>query len=51
MDVAYFAGWGLLGYLLLRIVGTFLPPRLRDRLAVWAIVAASTITIAKLLGF
>ncbi|MET9465819.1 hypothetical protein ABZY44_13630 [Streptomyces sp. NPDC006544] len=51
IDLAYFAGWGLLAYLLLRIVGALLPQKIRDRLGTWAVVAASTITIAKLLGY
>ncbi|MFD4934480.1 hypothetical protein ACWCYZ_16740 [Streptomyces virginiae] len=51
MDVAYYAGWGLLVYLLLRALGLLAPARLRERVAVWAIYAASLTTITKLLGF
>ncbi|GAA3374697.1 hypothetical protein GCM10017750_09160 [Streptomyces racemochromogenes] len=51
MDPVYAAGWGLLAWLLLRTLGTITPQRTRERLAVWAIYAASLTTITKLLGF
>ncbi|MFB6809428.1 hypothetical protein [Streptomyces sp. NPDC056387] len=49
MDLAYAAGWGLLAFLILRVLAALAPVRARDRIAVWAIYAASLTTIAKLL--
>ncbi|MFE3475701.1 hypothetical protein ACFXOI_29465 [Streptomyces bacillaris] len=45
--IAYALGWGLIAYLVVRIPAALLRS---DRLAIWAIYAASVTTIAKLLG-
>ncbi|MEU2797446.1 hypothetical protein [Streptomyces sp. NPDC007117] len=45
--IAYAVGWGLIAYIVLRVPAAFLRS---DRLAIWAIYAASATTIAKLLG-
>ncbi|UQA34803.1 hypothetical protein [Streptomyces sp. HNA39] len=45
--IAYALGWGLIAYLVVRIPAALLRS---DRLAIWAIYAASATTIAKLLG-
>ncbi|MGW0545530.1 hypothetical protein ACWD0D_35370 [Streptomyces griseoincarnatus] len=45
--IAYALGWGLIAYLIVRIPAALLRS---DRLAIWAIYAASATTIAKLLG-
>ncbi|WP_435285927.1 hypothetical protein [Streptomyces bacillaris] len=45
--IAYALGWGLIAYLVIRIPAALLRS---DRLAIWAIYAASATTIAKLLG-
>jgi hypothetical protein len=47
----YAAGWGLLAFLVIRVLGALTPQRARERLAIWAIYAASFTTITKLLGF
>ncbi|MEU0001513.1 hypothetical protein ACFCXC_14890 [Streptomyces microflavus] len=45
--IAYALGWGLIAYLVVRVPAALLRS---DRLAIWAIYAASATTIAKLLG-
>ncbi|XQE79533.1 hypothetical protein ACN24L_12450 [Streptomyces microflavus] len=45
--IAYALGWGLIAYLIVRVPAALLRS---DRLAIWAIYAASATTIAKLLG-
>ncbi|MET9702298.1 hypothetical protein [Streptomyces griseus] len=45
--IAYAVGWGLIAYIVLRVPAALLRS---DRLAIWAIYAASATTIAKLLG-
>ncbi|WP_179894519.1 hypothetical protein [Streptomyces sp. f150] len=45
--IAYALGWGLIAYIVLRVPAALLRS---DRLAIWAIYAASATTIAKLLG-
>lgn len=45
--IAYALGWGLIAYLVIRVPAALLRS---DRLAIWAIYAASATTIAKLLG-
>lgn len=45
--IAYALGWGLIAYLAVRVPAALLRS---DRLAIWAIYAASATTIAKLLG-
>lgn len=46
--LAYAFGWGLIAYILVRVPAALLRS---DRLAIWAIYAASATTIAKLLGY
>jgi len=46
--IAYAFGWGLIAYILLRLPAALLRS---DRLATWAIYAASATTITKLLGY
>ncbi|QYA94024.1 hypothetical protein KZO11_10035 [Streptomyces anulatus] len=45
--IAYAIGWGLIAYIVIRVPAALLRS---DRLATWAIYAASATTIAKLLG-
>ena len=45
--IAYAIGWGLIAYIVIRVPAALLRS---DRLAIWAIYAASATTIAKLLG-
>ncbi|MFF4246240.1 hypothetical protein ACFYY2_17480 [Streptomyces sp. NPDC001822] len=46
--IDYAFGWGLIAYILVRVPAALLRS---DRLAIWAIYAASATTIAKLLGY
>ncbi|WP_371612891.1 hypothetical protein [Streptomyces clavifer] len=46
--LAYALGWGLIAYIVVRVPAALLHS---DRLATWAIYAASATTIAKLLGY
>ncbi|RAJ64714.1 hypothetical protein K388_01909 [Streptomyces sp. KhCrAH-43] len=46
--IAYAFGWGLVAYVLLRLPAALFRS---DRLATWAIYAASATTITKLLGY
>ncbi|WP_406144154.1 hypothetical protein [Streptomyces anulatus] len=45
--IAYALGWGLIAYIVIRAYAALIRS---DRLATWAIYAASATTIAKLLG-
>ncbi|MFI0932929.1 hypothetical protein ACH4RG_14420 [Streptomyces sp. NPDC021019] len=45
--IAYALGWGLIAYIVIRVPAALLRS---DRLAIWAIYAASATTIAKFLG-
>ncbi|MEU9494561.1 hypothetical protein AB0D73_22710 [Streptomyces sp. NPDC048215] len=46
--LAYAFGWGLIAYILVRVPAALFRS---DRLATWAIYAASATTIAKLIGY